>query len=132
MSRRFHNLSETCIVLNKTRNPYRRSGQQSSARTAFGSSRPQRLICSSRRAYIPTAVAASAISSYNTPELANTQASSSKQAPQLSPRAALPALCQCAENAINFYFSLPRKKQKLAASWCKQVYRSLKTLRAQG
>ena len=131
MSRRFHNMSETYIVLNETRNPYRRSGQQSSARTAFGSSRPQRLICSSRRASSDCGDSIR-ISSYNAPELANTQASSSKQAPQLSPRAALPVLCRCTENAINLYFRCPKKIQKLTASWCKQVYRSLITLRAKG
>ena len=37
-------------------------GQQSSARTALWPSRPQRLICSSRRAYIPAAVAVSKMS----------------------------------------------------------------------
>ena len=34
----------------------RESRQQSSARTALGPSRPQRLICSRRRAYIPATV----------------------------------------------------------------------------
>ena len=37
-------------------------GQQSSARTALGPSRPQRLICSRRRSYIPATVTVSIMS----------------------------------------------------------------------